>query len=59
MTGVVRKGLVLLVIVFIGFYMFNDPNGLAENTKEAGAAAWDGLVNVFNAAIDFINAITS
>lgn len=54
-----KKGLVLLVLVFVGFYMFNDPNGLAENTKDAGAAIWDGLLNVFDAAIDFIDAIAS
>ena len=54
-----KKGLVLLVVVFLGFYMFNDPNGLAQNTKDAGAAVWSGLLNVFGGLIDFINALTS
>jgi hypothetical protein len=59
MTGVVRKGLVLLVIVFIGFYMFNDPNGLADVVKHGGGNLWEGLKNLFAAMIDFLNAITS
>jgi single-stranded DNA-binding protein len=32
MAGVLKKGMVVLVVVFIGFYMFTDPNGLAETT---------------------------
>jgi hypothetical protein len=59
MTGVVRKGLVLLVVVFIGFYMFNDPNGLADVVKRGGGNLWEGLKNLFAAMIDFLNAITS
>lgn len=59
MTGVMRKSLVLLVIVFIGFYMFNDPNGLAKLAKDGGGNLWEGLKNLFAAMIDFLNAITS
>ncbi|MBO9519996.1 MAG: hypothetical protein J7518_00550 [Nocardioidaceae bacterium] len=59
MTGVLKKGLVLLVVVFIGFYMFNDPNGLAQTTKDASAGLWDGLTNLFGAMIDFLDAIKS
>jgi hypothetical protein len=59
MTGVMRKGLVLLVVVFLGFYMFNDPNGLAQLAKDGGAGLWDGLQRLFAALIDFLDAITS
>jgi hypothetical protein len=59
MTGVLKKGMVLLVVVFIGFYMFNDPNGLAQTTKDGGAALWKALTSLFGALIDFINAIKS
>jgi hypothetical protein len=59
MTGVVRKGLVLLVIVFLGFYMFTDPNGLAQVVKDGGGNLWDGLKNLFAAMIDFLNAVSS
>jgi len=59
MTGALKKVLPLLLIVFIGYYMFNDPNGLAQNAKDGGAALWDGLTNLFGAVIDFINAAKS
>jgi hypothetical protein len=59
MTGVLRKGIVLLVIIFIGFYMFNDPDGLAQVVKEGGGNLKDGLQNLFTALIDFLNAVTS
>jgi len=59
MAGALKKVLPLLLIVFIGYYMVNDPNGLAQNAKDGGAALWDGLTNLFGAVIDFINAATS
>lgn len=54
-----KKVLPLLLVVFIGFYMFNDPGGLAQNAKDGTAALWDGLTKLFSAVIDFINAATS
>ena len=36
-TGVLKKGMVLLLVVFIGFYMFTDPNGLAQTTRDGAA----------------------
>jgi hypothetical protein len=54
-----KKVLPLLLVVFIGFYMFTDPTGLAQNAKDGSAALWDGLTNLFNAVIDFINAAKS
>jgi len=40
MTGVLKKGVLALVVVFIGFYMFTDPNGLAQTSKEGAGALW-------------------
>ena len=59
MTGVMKKGLGLLVLVFVVFYMFTDPNGLASVAKQAGAQGWDLLVQLFGAAIRFLNAMLS
>ncbi|WP_148045053.1 hypothetical protein [Nocardioides marmorisolisilvae] len=59
MTGALKKGMVLLVVVFVGYYMFSDPNGLAQTTKDGGAALWKALTSLFGALIDFINAIKS
>jgi len=59
MTGVMKKGVVVLVVVFIGFYMFRDPNGLAQTTKDLSSSIWDGLTSLFEAIIDFINSFKS
>ena len=59
MAGVMKKGVLLLVIVFVGFYMFTDPNGLAQTTKDGGEALWEALTSLFGALIDFIDAIKS
>jgi hypothetical protein len=59
MTGVLKKGVLALVVVFIGFYMFTDPNGLAQTTKDGAGALWEALTSLFGALIDFINAVKS
>ena len=59
MTGVLKKGMVVLVVVFIGFYMFTDPNGLAQTTRDGAGALWEALTSLFGALIDFINAVKS
>ena len=59
MTAVLKKGLVLLFLVFVGFYMFTDPNGLAQTTKDGAGALWEALTSLFGALIDFIDAIKS
>lgn len=59
MAGVLKKGVGVLLVVFIGFYMFTDPNGLAQTTKDGAGALWQALTSLFGALIDFINAIKS
>jgi hypothetical protein len=59
MTGVMKKGMVLLVVVFIGFYLFTDPNGLARVAQDGATALWKALTQLFGAIIEFINAIGS
>lgn len=59
MTGTLRKGMVLLVVVFVGFYLFTDPNGLATTAKDASSKGWDGLQQLFEALIAFVDAIKS
>ena len=59
MTGVLKKGISVLVVVFIGFYMFTDPHGLAHTTKDGAAALWQALTSLFGALIDFINSLKS
>jgi hypothetical protein len=59
MTGVLKKGVLALVVVFIGFYMFTDPNGLAQTSKEGAGALWEALTSLFGALIDVLDAIKS
>jgi hypothetical protein len=59
MTDVLKKGAAALVVVFIGFYMFTDPNGLAQTTRDGAGALWQALTSLFGALIDFINAVRS
>ncbi len=54
-----KKVVPLLLVVFIGYYMFTDPNGLAELAKDGGTSVWDGLTQLFSAVIDFLDAILS
>jgi hypothetical protein len=59
MTGVLRKGLGLVVVVFIIWFMFTDPGGLAQLSKEIGTWVWDMLVQLFQALTQFLTAIFS
>ena len=37
MDGVLKKGVVLLVILFLGFWLVQDPNGFAQSAKTRSA----------------------
>ena len=57
MDGVLKKGAGLLVIVFVIFWVFQDPGGAAAATKASVAAIGDLVVRLFEALISFITAI--
>ena len=57
MDGVLKKGVVLLVVLFLGFYLFTDPNGAAGMVRDLGTAIWGMLVSLFEAIIRFIGAL--
>lgn len=53
------KKLVLgVVVVFVGFWMFTDPNGLAQAARDGAGQVWDLAVQLFSAVIEFIGALT-
>jgi hypothetical protein len=52
-----KKLIALVVIVFVGFWMFTDPAGLAETTKEAAGWIWELTTEVFVNIIDFVAAM--
>ncbi len=59
MTGVLKKGVVLLVILFLGFWLVQDPNGFAASAKQTGTAIWDLLTKLFESVISFFKSISS
>lgn len=49
-----KKLIGVVVVVFLGFWMFTDPNGLAESAKSAGSGAWALTTQLFSGVIDFL-----
>jgi hypothetical protein len=54
----VKKLAIVLVVVFLGFWMFTDPNGLAEAAKSGADQAWVLTQQLFTAIIDFVGALS-
>lgn len=50
---------IVVVVVFVGYWMFTDPTRLAQITKDGAAQAWDLSTQFFNGLISFINALFS
>ena len=59
MAGSMKKVVGLLLVVFLLFYMFTDPGGLATLAKDGGTALWELIQQLFAAIIRFLNAMTS
>lgn len=59
MDGALKKGVVLLVVLFLGFWLVQDPNGFAGSAKGAGSALWDLLVKLFDSIISFVKSMTA
>lgn len=57
MDGVLKKGVVLLLVLFLGWLLFTDPGGLAQLAEDAGTGLWSMLVDLFEALFDFIGAL--
>jgi len=50
-----KKGVLLVVVLFLGFYMFTDPRGLADLASVSGSEGWDLTTQFFEATIRFLN----
>ena len=57
MDGALKKGVVLLVILFLGFWLVQDPNGLTNSVQNAGNAIWDVLSTLFSSLREFFQSI--
>ncbi|GAB3862231.1 hypothetical protein GCM10028801_27420 [Nocardioides maradonensis] len=53
-----KKLIGVVIVVFLGFWMFTDPNGLAVTAKEAGSHGWHLATQAFTGIIDFVGAFS-
>jgi hypothetical protein len=53
-----KKAILALVVVFLGFWMFTDPNGLADAASAGAEQVWVLAQQLFTAIIDFVGALT-
>jgi hypothetical protein len=59
MDGALKKGVGLLLILFLGFWLVQDPNGLANSAQEAVSAIWNLLSTLFNSLREFFMSISN
>lgn len=59
MDGALKKGVVLLVILFLGFWLVQDPTGFADSARNTVDSIWQLLTQVFAAVISFFSSVTS
>lgn len=52
-----KKLVLAVLVVFLGFWLFTDPNGLAATSKAVGSGAWQASESMFQAVIDFVGAL--
>lgn len=55
MAGTMRKGVLLLVLVFVVFCMVTDPSGLAGWVRNGGSNGWHVLSQLFTALHTFLH----
>jgi len=52
-----KKPVVIIVVLFLGFYLLRDPAELATVSINAAVALWEMVSTLFEAIIDFLNAL--
>jgi hypothetical protein len=53
-----KKVIGLVLVLFLGFWMFQDPHGFAETAKTLGDGTWTALSTVFSGVIRFIGELS-
>ena len=49
--------IIVVIVVFVGFWMVQSPNQLADFAQDAAAWTWDMTTMVFGGVIDFLSAL--
>ncbi len=52
-----KKIILVVIVVFLGFWMLTDPNGLADSAQSGGGNLWDVTEDLFSGTIDFFGAL--
>jgi hypothetical protein len=52
-----KKAVLIVVVLFLGFYLLRDPRELAAFSENAAVALWNMVSTLFVAMIDFLNAL--
>lgn len=52
-----NKGLIAVVVLFLGFWLLNDATGFADTTQSVASWGWDLTQQLFNGIIDFFDAL--
>lgn len=52
-----KKAMLAVVVVFLGFWMFTDPQGLAGAAKSGFSQTWNLAAQLFEAVIRFFGAL--
>jgi hypothetical protein len=56
-VSVLKKPVVIVVVLFLGFYLLRDPQELARFSENAGIALWEMVSTLFEAIIEFLNTL--
>lgn len=54
-----KKLVLLLVVVFVGFYLMTRPDSLADLSQGALANGWQMLTQLFESVIEFVDALVA
>lgn len=52
-----KKLVLLALVVFVGFWMFTDPQGLAQTAQDGGGELWSLTQQLFEAVIRFLGVL--
>lgn len=53
----VKKALVVLALVFLGVWVYNDPTGGAEVARSIAVSVWRFALSLVDAVVDFVGSV--
>jgi len=56
-VSTMKKPVIIVLVLFLGFYLLRDPAELAVFAQNAGVALWKMVSTLFEAIIDFLNTL--